>query len=294
MFSRVKLGHGVGLRTRHYGQFLAEKPAIDWVEAISENFMGQGGRPLKVLEQARRDRPVVLHGVGLGIGSIAPFDRNYLREWKELIARIQPALVSDHLCWGAHGGRFVHDLLPLPFTDEAMGHVVERVKQVQDFLGRQILLENVSSYMVYPQSTMTEWEFLAGIAERADCGILLDLNNIYVSARNHGFDADHYLNGVPANRVAQYHLAGHFDRGDILIDTHEGHVCEAVWDLYRKAVRRFGEVPTLIEWDTGVPELEVLLAESRKAAQIEAEAQATISQFALGEGPRAPRREANR
>lgn len=292
MFSRVKLGHGVGLRTRHYSQFLSEKPAIDWVEAISENFMGQGGRPLKVLEQTRRDRPVVLHGVGLGIGSTAAFDQNYLREWKELIARIEPALVSDHLCWGAHGSRFVHDLLPLPFTEEALAHVVERVKQVQDFLGRQILLENVSSYMVYPQSTMTEWEFLSSIAERADCGILLDLNNIYVSARNHGFSADDYVNGVPVERVAQYHLAGHLDRGDILIDTHEGHVSEPVWELYRKAVRRFGEVPTLIEWDTGVPELSTLLAESDKAAQIEAQTRASISAHALGEGPRAPRREA--
>ncbi|MFT3837557.1 MAG: DUF692 domain-containing protein [Myxococcaceae bacterium] len=285
MFSRVKLGHGVGLRTRHYSQFLTEKPAIDWVEAISENFMGQGGRPLKVLEQTRRDRPVVLHGVGLGIGSTAAFDQSYLREWKELIGRIEPALVSDHLCWGAHGSRFVHDLLPLPFTEEALAHVVERVKQVQDFLGRQILLENVSSYMVYPQSTMTEWEFLSGIVERADCGILLDLNNIYVSARNHGFSADDYLNGVPVNRVAQYHLAGHLDRGDILIDTHEGHVSDAVWGLYRKAVKRFGEVPTLIEWDTGVPELSTLLAESDKAATIEAEARAVPGTRASSKKP---------
>jgi len=180
MFSRVKLGHGVGLRTRHYGQFLSEQPGVEWVEAISENFMGQGGRPLRVLEKVRRDRPVVLHGVGLGIGSVAPFDQAYLREWKELVERVQPALVSDHLCWGRARGRYAHDLLPLPFTEEALGHVVERVKRVQDHLGRQLLLENVSSYLVYPQSTMTEWEFLSRIAERADCGILLDLNNIYV------------------------------------------------------------------------------------------------------------------
>lgn len=276
MFSRVKLGQGVGLRPKHYGRFLAERPAVDWVEAISENFMGQGGRALHVLEKVRRDRPVVLHGVSLGIGSIEPLDDNYLREWKALIERIEPALVSDHLCWGRHGGRYVHDLLPLPFTEEALNHVVERTRRVQDFLGRQILLENVSSYLTYPESTMTEWAFLSRIAEQADCGILLDLNNIYVSARNHGFDPDAYLYGVPVERVAQYHLAGHFDRGDLLLDTHEGRVCDDVWDLYRKAVRQFGEVPTLIEWDTAVPELEELLAESEKAGSIEREERAAM------------------
>ncbi len=269
MFSRVKLGHGVGLRTKHYSQFLEERPDIGWVEAISENFMGMGGRPLAVLEKVRRDRPVVLHGVGLSIGAVAPFEQKYLDEWKELVDRIEPAMVSDHLCWGAHGGRYVHDLLPLPFTEEAIVHTVQRVQQVQELLGRQILLENVSSYLTYPTSTMPEWEFLSQIARRADCGILLDVNNIYVSARNHGFSADAYLAGVPVDRVAQYHLAGHWDRGDILIDTHEGQVSEPVWELYRKAVRRFGEVPTLIEWDEGVPELDVLLAESARAAQVE-------------------------
>lgn len=277
MFSRVKMGHGVGLRTKHYAQFLDERPDVEWVEAISENFMGLGGRPLAVLEKVRRDRPVVLHGVGLSIGAVAPFEQKYLDEWKELIGRIEPAMVSDHLCWGAHGGRYVHDLLPMPFTEEALKHTVQRVQHVQDFLGRQILMENVSSYLTYPTSTMTEWEFLSEVARRADCGILLDLNNIYVSARNHGFSADAYLAGVPGDRVAQYHLAGHWDRGDLLIDTHEGQVSDPVWDLYRKAVRRFGDVPTLIEWDEGVPELDVLLAESRKAAQIEAEARGVPS-----------------
>jgi uncharacterized protein (UPF0276 family) len=272
LFSRVKLGHGVGLRTTHYTQFLEERPPVAWVEAISENFMGLGGRPLAVLEKVRRDRPVVLHGVGLSIGAVEPFDARYLKEWKELVQRIEPAMVSDHLCFGAHGGRFVHDLLPMPFTEEAVKHTVQRVQQVQEHLGRQIMLENVSSYLTYPTSTMTEWEFLSAICNQADCGILLDLNNIYVSARNHGFAADDYLSGVPIDRVAQYHLAGHWDRGDILIDTHEGHVSDPVWDLYRKAVRRFGDVPTLIEWDEGVPPLETLLAESEKAAQIEAEA----------------------
>ncbi len=272
MFSRLKLGHGVGLRTKHYPQFLEERPDVAWVEAISENFMGLGGRPLAVLEKVRRDRPVVLHGVGLSIGSVAAFDKAYLDQWKALVDRIEPAMVSDHLCWGSHGGRYVHDLLPMPFTEEALEHTVRRVEQVQAHLGRQILLENVSSYLTYPTSTMPEWQFLSEIARRADCGILLDVNNIYVSARNHGFSADDYLEGVPVDRVAQYHLAGHWDRGDLLIDTHEGHVSEPVWDLYRKAVKRFGEVPTLIEWDEGVPELDVLLAESVKAQQIEAEA----------------------
>ncbi len=272
MFSRVNLGQGVGLRTKHYAQFVEERPDVAWIEAISENFMGLGGRPLAVLEKVRRDRPVVLHGVGLSIGSVAPLEPKYLAEWKELVDRIQPALVSDHLCWGAHGGRYVHDLLPMPFTEEALLHTVQRVKQVQELLGRQILMENVSSYLTYPSSTMSEWEFLSELSQRADCGILLDLNNIYVSAQNHGFSADAYLNGVPVDRVAQYHLAGHWNRGDILIDTHEGQVSEPVWDLYRKAVRRFGEVPTLIEWDEGVPGLEVLLAESAKARQVEAEA----------------------
>lgn len=270
MFSRMKLGHGVGLRTKHYTQFLEERPDVGWIEAISENFMGMGGRPLAVLEKVRRDRPVVLHGVGLSIGAVAPFEQKYLDQWKELVDRIEPAMVSDHLCWGAHGGRYVHDLLPMPFTEEALKHTVQRVQHVQEFLGRQILLENVSSYLTYPTSTMTEWDFLSEIANRADCGILLDVNNIYVSARNHGFSADDYLSGVPIDRVAQYHLAGHWDRGDILIDTHEGAVSEPVWDLYRKAVRRFGDVPTLIEWDEGVPELDVLLAESTRAAQVEA------------------------
>jgi uncharacterized protein len=266
------VGHGVGLRSRHYGEFLEGTPKVSWVEAISENFMGLGGRPLAVLEQVRRDRPVALHGVSLSLGSVEPLDPRYLAEWKELIHRIEPSVISDHLCFGRDGSHYVHDLLPLPYTEEAMGQVVERVKQVQDALGRRILLENVSSYLEYQQSTMTEWDFISEIARRADCGILLDINNVFVSAHNHRFDARTYLDAIPVDRVGQYHLAGHLDRGDLLIDTHEGHVPDGVWELYRHAVRRFGEVPTLIEWDTGVPELEVLLAESAKAATVEAEA----------------------
>ncbi len=271
MFQRTALGHGIGLRPKHYGAFLEEKPTVAFVEAISENFMATGGRPMKVLEKVRQERPVVLHGVSLSIGASAPLNNQYLKEWKALVQRIEPALVSDHLCWGTHGGRNAHDLLPLPFTDEAVTHVVSRVVQVQEVLGRQILLENVSSYLTFKESTMAEWDFLVQVALRADCGILLDINNIYVSAKNHGFDALEYINAIPPERVGQFHLAGHMNRGDILIDTHEGHVAQDVWALYRHAVKRFGAVPSLVEWDTGVPELPVLLEESRKAAALETE-----------------------
>jgi uncharacterized protein len=264
-FERQPLGHGVGLRTKHYGAFPEEKPSVGWVEAISENFMGVGGRPLSILEGVRRDFPVVLHGVSLSIGSVDPLSAQYLAELRVLCDRIEPAMVSDHLCWGSHGGRYAHDLLPLPFTEEALAHVVERVSRVQEALGRQMLLENVSSYLTYRDSALTEWDFLAEIARRADCGILLDVNNIYVSAKNHGFEPLAYLGGIPSDRVGQFHLAGHLDRGDILIDTHEGHVSDEVWKLYREAVRRFGQVPSLIEWDEGVPELDVLVAECARA-----------------------------
>jgi uncharacterized protein len=271
MFSRPDLGHGVGLRPKHYTQFLEQRPTVDWVEVISENFMGSGGRALSVLDKVRTDRPVVLHGVSLGIGSVDPLDERYMKEWTELIDRVQPAMVSDHLCWGRHKGRYSHDLLPLPFTEEALAHVVTRVGQVQDRLGRQILLENVSSYTTFPGSTLSEAEFTAEVARRADCGILLDINNIYVSAKNHGFDMKAYVDAMPIEHVAQFHLAGHLDRGDILIDTHEGHVIDEVWKLYAYAVERFGRVPTLIEWDTGVPDLDTLLAESERARTLEYE-----------------------
>jgi uncharacterized protein (UPF0276 family) len=243
---------------------------VGWIEAISENFIGVGGRPLAVLEKARRDFPVVLHGVSLSIGSVDPLDREHLAGLRGLADRIEPAYVSDHLCWGSHRGRYLHDLLPLPCTEEALQHVAERVQEVQDALGRQILLENVSSYVAFRGSTMPEWEFVAGVAERADCGILLDINNVYVSARNHGFDARAYLAAIPPDRVGQFHLAGHSDRGTYLFDTHDAPVADAVWDLYAAAVRRFGRVPALIEWDEHVPALERLVEESRAAATIEA------------------------
>jgi uncharacterized protein len=271
-FQRAQLGHGIGLRSKHYARFLSERPDVAWIEAISENFIGVGGRPFAVLDKVRRDFPVVLHGVSVSIGSVDPLDQAHLAGLRDLAARIQPAYVSDHLCWGVHRGRYLHDLLPLPYTEEALAHVVQRVREVQDVLGRQILLENVSSYVGFRASTMPEWEFVAEVARRADCGILLDVNNVYVSARNHGFDAREYLAQIPIDRVGQFHLAGHSDRGTYLFDTHDGPVADPVWELYAFAVRRFGRVPTLIEWDEHVPELERLIEESRVAAAAEARA----------------------
>jgi uncharacterized protein (UPF0276 family) len=270
-FARPRLGHGVGLRPRHFSEMLEGRPPVDWLEATSENYLARGGRPLAVLEKVRREVPVVLHGVSLAVGSVDPLDGEYLSALRELAARIQPALVSDHLCWGRHGGRYAHDLWPLPYTDEALAHVVERVKRVQDLLDRQIALENVSSYVACRDSTMSEWEFLAAVAARADCGILLDLNNVIVSAKNHGFDADEYLAGVPGDRVAYFHLAGHADKGAWLLDSHDARIAPPVWQLYRVAVRRFGRVPALVEWDDRIPPLEDLVAESRRAAAIESE-----------------------
>ncbi|GAC1346534.1 MAG: DUF692 domain-containing protein [Myxococcales bacterium] len=270
-FTRKDLGHGVGLRTRHFPDFLAGDTGVSWVEAITENFLGRGGRPLAILEKVRSEVPVVLHGVSLSIGGRDPLSPELLRGLRALAARIEPAYVSDHLCWGTHGGRYAHELLPLPCTEEALAHVVERVRAVQDVLGRQILLENVSSYVAFQESTLTEWEFLAEIAERSDCGILLDVNNVYVSAHNHGFDPATYLAGIPSDRVGQIHLAGHSDKGAYLLDTHDAPVPDPVWELYRAAVKRFGKVPSLVEWDDRIPELPVLLDECRRARAIEAE-----------------------
>jgi len=270
-FSRKHLGHGIGLRPKHYGRFLEERPPVDWVEAISENHLSPGGRPNAVLEKVRRDMPVVLHGVSLAIGSVDPLDPVLLRGLAGLVKRIEPAWVSDHLCWGRHKGRYAHDLLPLPFTEEALRLIVDRVRQVQDALGRQILLENVSSYVRFQDSSMPEWEFVARVAEGADCGILLDVNNVYVSARNHGFDPFAYLEGIPTQRVGQFHLAGHTDKGAYLLDSHDSVVPDPVWDLYRAAVRRFGQVPALVEWDERIPPLEELIAESERARRVEAQ-----------------------
>lgn len=267
----LTLGHGIGLRTNHFAQFMAARPAVDWVEAISENFMAPGGRPVAVLEKVRRDRPVVLHGVSLGIGSVWPLSERYLAELAALVRRVEPALVSDHLCWGTHRGQYVHDLLPLPYNEESLDHLTARVQQVQERLGRQILLENPSSYVGYKASTMTEVELLKELTRRTGCGILLDVNNVYVSARNFGFDPSAYLAGVPAEAVGYFHLAGHSDKGKYLLDAHDHSVPAPVWGLYREAVRRFGRVPSLVEWDEDIPPLEDVVAESRRAAEVEAE-----------------------
>jgi uncharacterized protein len=265
------LGHGIGLRTKHFPRVLDGTARADWFEAISENFMIRGGRPLAVLERVRAEAPIVLHGVSLSIGSTDPLNLRYLDELADLVARFAPAWVSDHLCWGSVGGHYAHDLLPLPYTEEALALVAERVRVVQDRLRRRILLENVSSYLTFTHSTTPEWEFLAAVAERADCGILLDVNNVYVSAMNHGFAPEAYIDGVPAERVGQIHLAGHSDHGTHLLDTHDAAVVPAVWDLYRYALRRLGRVSTLVEWDDRIPELEEVVAEAERARAIESE-----------------------
>jgi uncharacterized protein (UPF0276 family) len=265
------LGHGVGLRPAHFPRLGDGTLRVDWFEAISENYMIAGGRPLAALEQARALAPLVLHGVSLSIGSTDPLDEAYLDALARLIERVEPAWISDHLCWSSVGGRHAHDLLPLPYTEEALAHVVGRIVAVQARLGRRILIENVSSYLTYTHSTIPEWEFLAAVAEGADCGLLLDVNNVYVSAKNHGFRPDAYLAGLPPARVGQIHLAGHTDMGAYLFDTHDGPVIEPVWDIYREAVRRFGRVSTLVEWDDHIPALEVVCAEAERARAVEAE-----------------------
>src|SRR5260370_8572911 len=230
-----------------------------------------GGRPLQILEKARELAPVVLHGVSLNIGGTDPLRQDYLAELELLIRRFAPAWICDQVCWGAGGGRLAHDLLPVPYTEEAVRHVAARIRNVQDRLGRRILIENVSSYLTYSISSMPEWVFLSAVAEEADCGILLDVNNIYVSAVNHGFSPIEYLSGIPAERVGQIHLAGHSVAGDMLIDTHDHPVPTPVWRLYREAVRRFGPVSTLVEWDDQIPSFEELVAEANRAREIEGE-----------------------
>ena len=265
------LGCGVGLRSEHYPFILSEWPKVDWFEAITENFLDTGGRPLHVLEQVRRRYPIALHGVSLSIGSADPLDRSYLDRLKALADRIDPAILSDHLCWTGVDGENLHDLLPLPFTEEAVRHVAERVHRVQELLGRCILLENVSSYVAYKHSAMPEWQFLTAVAQRSGCGILLDLNNLYVNSVNHGFDPLEYLRGIPRERVGQFHLAGHTRMDGFLFDTHSRPVIEPVWDLYRVALRRWGPVTTLIEWDDDIPPFEYLAAEAAQARAIMAE-----------------------
>jgi uncharacterized protein len=260
---------GIGLRAPHHLQVLSESPNVSWFEAHSENYFADGGSHVECLSRIRARYPLSLHGVGLSLGSADPLNREHLANLKRVIARFEPALVSEHLSWSSSGGRFANDLLPLPYTEEALRHVGARIAQVQDALGRQILLENVSSYLQFSASTMPEWEFVAGVAAESGCGILMDLNNVYVAAQNHEFDSYEYLKGIPPHSVQEFHLAGFsridLDGHELLIDTHGSPVSDAVWELYGAALRRFGNVPTLIEWDTDLPSLDVLQAEARKA-----------------------------
>jgi uncharacterized protein len=273
-FRAHSLGVGVGLRPPHYPFVLENRPGVGWFEVITENFLGLGsgfGRPLQLLESVRENYEIVLHGVSLSLGSTDPFSDEYLKRWEALIERVQPAWVSDHLCWTGVGGQNLHDLLPLPYTEEALAHIVERIAQVQDRLKRRLLVENVSSYLTFAHSEMEEWEFLSEVARRADCGLLLDVNNIYVSSHNHGFDPLTYLRSVPRDRVGQFHLAGYSDKGTHLIDTHDHPVSDPVWELYREALRLFGDVPTLIEWDDQLPDFPRLAEEAARAESIREE-----------------------
>lgn len=263
---------GIGLRVPHYGAMLESLPRVGWLEVHAENYFVAGGKHIRFLERIRAHYPLSIHGVGLSLGSTDPLSTTHLTRIRSLIERFQPALVSEHISWGSVGGYYLNDLLPLPYTEEALRHMVERVAAVQDFLGRGILVENVSSYLQYRQSDIPEWEFVAELARRAGCGILLDVNNIYVNARNHGNNAALYIDHIPQDLVGEIHLAGFtvnaLKGGELLIDTHSRPVCDDVWDLYDRAIGRFGARPTLIEWDQDLPPLEGLVAEAARADAI--------------------------
>ena len=259
------LGIGVGLRTVHFRHILSKRPPVDWFEVLSENFMDTGGHPLWVLDQVAERYPIALHGVSMSIGSTDPLDREYLRKLKSLAARTRAHWVSDHLCWTGVAGRNVHDLLPMPYNEEALRHTVARVRRVSEILERPLVLENPSSYVEFASSTMTEWDFLSRLAAEADCGLLLDVNNVFVSSFNHGFDPRVYIDNVPADRVVQYHVAGHTNKGTHILDTHSDHAVAEVWELFRRSCRRTGNVSTLYEWDEDIPDFDVLHAEALKA-----------------------------
>jgi hypothetical protein len=275
---------GVGLRHPHVSRFLSEKPSVGWLEVHTENYMSAGGIRLAALERLRADYPLSCHGVGLSLGSAEGLDADHLARVKAVVDRFQPGLVSEHVSWSVTGGVYFNDLLPLPYTDEALAVICRNIDHAQEALSRQILVENPSSYVQFHQSTMPEWEFIAEIVRRTGCGLLLDVNNVHVSAHNHDFDAEAYIDAVPLGAVQEIHVAGHFVRqfadeeGNdrvVLIDDHGAEVAPQVWDLFRAALRRLGPIPTLMEWDSNIPELEVLLAEARKAEMILASARAT-------------------
>jgi len=263
---------GIGLRGDHYAEIADTRPKIGFLEVHSENYFGESGTPHRYLQRLRADYPLSFHGVGLSLGSTDPLNDQHLRRLQELIDFYQPDLVSEHLSWSSIGGRYLNDLLPLPYTKEALLHLLPRIEKVQEKLGRQILVENVSSYLEYTTSTIPEWEFVAEVANRSGCGILLDVNNIYVNSQNHDFDPQQFLDAIPGSLVKEIHLAGHtvneFADGRILIDTHNQLVSAPVWELYRAAIERFGAIPTLIEWDTDLPPLSVLLGEAAHAQRL--------------------------
>ncbi len=276
------LGFGLGLRPQHYEDILSGNPDIDWFEVISENYMVPGGKPLRILDRICERYPIVMHGVSLSIASTAPLDMDYLTELKRLADRVDPKWISDHLCWtGVHGVN-LHDLLPVPYTAEALDHVIERVRRVQDFLGRRLTLENVSSYVTFAESEMSEWDFVSEVAERADCWLLFDVNNVYVSSYNHGFSVSEFLHGVPRHRVVQFHLAGHSHEGEHIVDTHDHPVCGEVWDFYRETVSHFGPVSTMIERDDNIPPLAELVAELDVARRIAREVKSGRTMAAAG------------
>jgi uncharacterized protein (UPF0276 family) len=274
-FGLPDLGIGIGLRTVHFGEILSGRPALDWFEVLSENFMDTGGRPLFVLDQVVERYPVALHGVSLSVGSTDALDRGYLQKLRALAKRTRARWVSDHLCWTGVLGRNTHDLLPLPYDRATLRHVTRRVKQVQDALERPLVLENPSTYLEYARSTMTEWEFLSELCDAAGCGLLLDVNNVYVSSYNHGFDARQYIDGIPADRVVQVHLAGHTNEGTHILDTHSGRAIPQVWKLYERLVARTGPVSTLFEWDASIPPLAAVVREAAKARRYRTSARAT-------------------
>lgn len=268
-------GFGLGLRPEHYQDFIAQPQAVDWLEVLSDNYLVPGGKPLYYLERIRQDYPLAMHGVAMNLGSCDDLDRDYLRNIRQLANRIEPAIISEHLCWTGVSGAHLHDLLPLPYTEEAVRHVAGRIRQVQDYLGRRLAIENVSAN-VQAETPIPEWEFVNAVVHEADCELLVDINNIYVSGRNHRFDPYRYLEALPAERVRQFHLAGHTDYGDFCIDTHDHPVCDAVWELYGYAVQRFGEVPVMIERDDLIPPLAELVAELGHARKVADEAMGGI------------------
>ncbi len=259
---------GIGLRSVHHDTLLAEKPAVGFIEVHTENYFHEGGAAVRALLRARANYPLSLHGVGLGLGSVDGVDREHLARVKAAIGRFEPALVSEHACWGRARGEFFNDLLPLPCTEEAAQLLARQVAEAQDFLGRQLLIENVSAYVAFEHSPLPEWEFLGEVVALSGCALLLDVNNIYVSAQNLGIDAQAYIAGLPAGSVREIHVAGHARNGNVLIDDHGSQVCAEVWELLRLAVARFGPLPTLVEWDNNIPPLAALVAESQRADEI--------------------------